>query len=138
MVCLDLSTEAKKALALCLRWAKPEEDEVLLVSIAELYSTSSVLSLLRVDFDSQILEKANHHILKGTKEMMLEYEEECTKRNLQYSVIVEAGDPRERICTLAKEHGVDFLFLGKKGKTTLERYPFAFLIPLYFVSSPLT
>ncbi|KAL6048238.1 hypothetical protein QOT17_021177 [Balamuthia mandrillaris] len=70
--------------------------------------------------------------------MMLEYEEECTKRNLKYSVIVEAGDPRERICTLAKEHGVDFLFLGKKGKTTLERYRFAFLINAGFSTLRLT
>lgn len=41
--------------------------EVLLVGVAELYHKSNLLNVLRVDFDFQILDKANRAIVKGTR-----------------------------------------------------------------------
>jgi hypothetical protein len=37
-----------------------------LAGVAEVYSRSNVLNVLRVDFDVQILDKANKSIVKGT------------------------------------------------------------------------
>ncbi len=90
MVCLDSSEDAAKVradrrphvpllltamnelqvLEHCLHLLDGGKDhEVLLVGVAEVYSKSSVLNLLRVDFDCQILDKANKSILKGTAGM---------------------------------------------------------------------
>jgi hypothetical protein len=46
---------------------KVEEHHVVLAGVAEVYSRSNVLNVLRVDFDVQILDKANKSIVKGTR-----------------------------------------------------------------------
>jgi hypothetical protein len=69
MVCLDSSEDAHKVFEHCLtvvgRRAKAEH-EVVLVGVAEVYHRSNILNVLRVDFDCQILDKANKSIIKGT------------------------------------------------------------------------
>ncbi len=70
MVCLDSSEDAHKVFEHCLtvvgRREKAEEHEVVLVGVAEVYHRSNILNVLRVDFDCQILDKANKSIIKGT------------------------------------------------------------------------
>jgi hypothetical protein len=70
MVCLDSSEDAHKVFEHCLTvvgWREKEkEHEVVLVGVAEVYHRSNILNVLRVDFDCQILDKANKSIIKGT------------------------------------------------------------------------
>jgi hypothetical protein len=43
-----------------------DDDHVMLVGVAETYRKSKIINVLRVDFDMQVLDKANKHIIKDT------------------------------------------------------------------------
>lgn len=70
MVCLDLLEDAHKVFEHCLmvvgRCEKVEEHEVVLVGVAKVYHHSNILNILQVNFNCQILNKANKSIIKGT------------------------------------------------------------------------
>jgi hypothetical protein len=121
-------------------------DEVVLAGVAEVYQRSNILNVLRVDFDFQILDKANKSIIKGTTgdaissacacvrasvwacvcggacawltwsgrcaEMLGEFKEELEKRGVNLSIVVEAGDPRDKLCELADRVQPDLLVMG--------------------------
>ena len=60
MLCFVPNLQASKA-------GGEDEPHVLLVGVAETYRRSKVINVLRVDFDLQVLDKANKHIIKDTQ-----------------------------------------------------------------------
>ena len=69
LVALDFSKEAEKALNKALQLCK-ENDEVILVSVAELYE-KTLMTSIQVDFDFQILDEANEKIMEETESMFV-------------------------------------------------------------------
>lgn len=119
MVCLDASDDAPKIFQRCLEMTSragegEDEPRVLLVGVAETYRRSKIINALRVDFDFQVLDKANKHIIKDMQEMLEDFKGELAKRGVRASVVVESGDPRERLCEVAERERPDLMMLGHR------------------------
>lgn len=110
--------------------------EILLVGIAETYQKSHLLNILRVDFDMQILDKANKAIIKATQgvlsvrlvccalscaqafwgqpEMLEDFRKQLEKRGLNASILIEVGNPCEKLCEVASREQPDLMLLGHR------------------------
>jgi hypothetical protein len=119
------------------------DDELILLSVAEIYTKSNILNVLRVDFDTQILDDANKKIIKATKsklscdfccsfyppilsrcisDLLEEFKTRCDAANVKASLALEeSGRPGNRICEVADQLNVDTVVMGHRGVGALQR-----------------
>jgi len=119
MVAYDDSAQSHKALSVCLKILKPEVDELVLVTVAQLYE-KNVKNTLQVDFDYQILDSANESILKESRETLDRVTKECKLANVKTTSIVEPGNPRELLCQFSEKYNIDILVMGSRGLGTIK------------------
>lgn len=119
LIALDFSDNSKRAFDHLMKMVRPGIDEVVLLSVAELYN-NNILTTLKVDFDFQILDDANDTIVTHLKKLLECYQKICQDKQVESSFIVEKGNPKELIPFYVKALSIETLVLGSRGFGTLK------------------
>jgi len=120
MICLDFSEDSKKAFHTALKMINSETDEVILVSIVEIYK-ADLINTIKAGCDMQILDEANDQMIKETNDLLQSYWDVLNSKQIKSEIIAKVGTPRDMICNLAEKYQVDTLVLGSRGLSPIKR-----------------
>lgn len=120
MVALDFSEDSQKAFDLAVKLIKGTSGEHVLYLATIIEKWGGLLATVLVDCDTQIIDSANRHLSKHSREAMKTYESRLQTENINYKVVFSEGDPRKAICNLCHEHDIDTLIVGRRGLSKLK------------------
>eukprot|EP01118_Nematostelium_gracile_P005297 TRINITY_DN1663_c0_g1_i1.p1 TRINITY_DN1663_c0_g1~~TRINITY_DN1663_c0_g1_i1.p1 ORF type:complete len:162 (-),score=44.47 TRINITY_DN1663_c0_g1_i1:28-513(-) len=132
---IDFSESSIKAFKTGIRLIDPKVDEIVLLSICEVYQ-NTFLNTIRVDFDfqvpnehrlidSQILHDANKNIIKDTQGLVAEFETQLVHKFGDQikieTLVVKEGDPKAIICETSEKKNIDVIVMGSRGLSPIKK-----------------
>eukprot|EP01118_Nematostelium_gracile_P005298 TRINITY_DN1663_c0_g1_i2.p1 TRINITY_DN1663_c0_g1~~TRINITY_DN1663_c0_g1_i2.p1 ORF type:complete len:151 (-),score=44.64 TRINITY_DN1663_c0_g1_i2:28-480(-) len=121
---IDFSESSIKAFKTGIRLIDPKVDEIVLLSICEVYQ-NTFLNTIRVDFDFQILHDANKNIIKDTQGLVAEFETQLVHKFGDQikieTLVVKEGDPKAIICETSEKKNIDVIVMGSRGLSPIKK-----------------
>jgi len=123
MVAVDASSNAKKAFFEALKFMNRERDELYLIHVADrvtpLYGEPGP-SIAGVE----MLVQAQKAMNEAGKRLLGQYSSLCKQEQVQHVKLLlsESSHVGQAVCDAAEEHKVDWLFLGRRGMSSIKRF----------------
>lgn len=125
LVAIDGSQASEHALAKALIFAAPLQSEIILLTVVEPLSSYVPEVMMPtgdwVGWRGLPDIEMERKILNAGQALLQKAQDICQASHLDTSTRLETGQPRDVICSVAKEENVDLVILGSRGLGSIER-----------------